>query len=117
MRRSEAQDHRYVKISSQQTLCQTQTHIGKEVSQMGEFHADAVEEGSRTARDAITNKVPRWLVMARDDDSQRENEIDSRTGLPIAVISAPRELEARQAAFVRAFNDVILRGIESGEII
>jgi len=42
--------------------------------------------------------------------------IDARTGLPVASVSAPPELEAWQEQFILGHNDEILRAIAAGEI-
>jgi hypothetical protein len=42
--------------------------------------------------------------------------IDSRTGLPIAGLSAPPELAAWQADYVRGFNEEMLRAVGSGQV-
>jgi hypothetical protein len=73
---------------------------------------EAYSEGQLAALHAISHGVPRFIVMQGMD----EDMIDSRTGLPLATLSAPPNLAAWQGAFVRGFNEAILRAVESGEV-
>lgn len=45
-----------------------------------------------------------------------EEMIDSRTGLPMDVLSAPPELAAWQADYVRGFNEEIHRAVGAGQV-
>ena len=73
-------------------------------------------EGTRTARKAMANGVPRWIIYGADDDPKRTHEIDLETGLPIGTISGPRELEESNTEFIRGYNDEILVAIKAGKI-
>ena len=72
----------------------------------------AYSAGERTAREAISRGVPRLVVTQGLD----EEMIDSRTGLPVAGLSAPPELAAWQADYVRGFNEEMLRAVGSGQV-
>ena len=83
---------------------------------MVKTHADNYDEGRCAARKAIANGVPRWAIIAANDDLKREQQIDSQTGLPIVVMSASQELADWQSAFVQGHNEEILQNIKLGEI-
>jgi hypothetical protein len=78
---------------------------------MAQSEAQAYEKGFRAAVEAIEAGVPRWFVSQTCD----EREIDSGTELPIATLSGPPELAASNEAFIRGFNDEILRARSAGE--
>lgn len=70
-------------------------------------------QGASTARKAIAEGVPRWMVIS---DRAFGQMIDQTTGLPIAQLSAPPALADRQASFAQGFNEVISAAIASGEV-
>lgn len=80
---------------------------------MIEHDQNAYDDGSKAARKAIANGVPRWV---RTSSGRFGEMIHAGTGLPIAVLSGPANLKNWQQSYAQGFNDEILVAIEAGNI-